>query len=88
MSMRKTTLALGQLLRSAHMEKSYIGRAGLPCVVHDNPPLEDALRQRKTHVNSYRRQTMHRGKVDPRVSELPGAMSCPRDHVNRPSDYN
>ena len=27
--------------------------------------------QQKTHVNSYRRQTVHRGKVDPGVSELP-----------------
>ena len=34
--------------------------------------------QRKTHVNSNRRQTVHRGKVDPGVSESPG------DHVNRP----
>ena len=28
MSMRKTTLAPGQLLRSVHMEKSYLGKAG------------------------------------------------------------
>ena len=27
--------------------------------------------KRESHVNSYRHQTMHRGKVDPRVSELP-----------------
>ena len=33
MSMRKTTLALGQLLRSVHMEKSYLGKGGLPGVV-------------------------------------------------------
>ena len=33
---------------------------------------------RKTHVNSYRRQTVHRGKVDPGGNELS------RDHVNRP----
>ena len=32
---------------------------------------EVAPGQRKTHVNSYRRETMHRGKVDPGVSELP-----------------
>ena len=30
MSMRKTTLAPEQLLRSAHMEKSYLGKAGYP----------------------------------------------------------
>ena len=30
MSMRKTTLAAGQLLRSVHMEKSYLGKAGYP----------------------------------------------------------
>ena len=30
MSMRKTTLAPRQLLRSVHMEKSYLGKAGHP----------------------------------------------------------
>ena len=30
MSMRKTTLAPGQLLRSVQMEKSYLGKAGYP----------------------------------------------------------
>ena len=30
MSMRKTTLAPGQLLLSVHMEKSYLGKAGYP----------------------------------------------------------
>ena len=30
MSMRKTTLALGQFLHSVHMEKSYFGKAGYP----------------------------------------------------------
>ena len=64
MSMRKTTLALGQLLRSVHMKKSYIGKVGYP-------PLEVAPVQQKTHVNSDRRQTLHRGKV------TPGSVSCP-----------
>ena len=32
MSMHKTTLAPGQLLRSVHMEKSYLGKADLPGV--------------------------------------------------------
>ena len=48
------------------------------CCTTGNPPLEVAPGQRKTPVNSYRGQTVHRGKVDPGVSELP------RDHVNRP----
>ena len=74
MSMRKATLAPGQLLR---FEKSYLGKAGYP-------PLEVAPGQRKTHVNSYRRQTVHRGKVDPGVSELPRGNELSRDHVNRP----
>ena len=30
MSMSKTTLAPGQLLRSVHMEKSYLGKVGYP----------------------------------------------------------
>ena len=30
MSMRKTALAPGQLLRFVHMEKSYHGKAGYP----------------------------------------------------------
>ena len=30
MSMRKTTLTPGQLLRFVHMEKSYLGKAGYP----------------------------------------------------------
>ena len=59
-------------------------QGGLPGVVQRVfPPLEDAPGQRKTHVNSHRRQTMHRGKVDP-VSELPRGNELSRDHVNRP----
>ena len=74
--MRKTTFAPGQLLRSVHMEISYLGKAGSPVLyTTGNPPLEVAPRQRKTHVNSYKRQTVHRGKVDPGVNELS------RDHV-------
>ena len=78
MSMNKTILAPGQLLRSVHMEKSYLGKAGYPqCCTTGNPPLEVAPGQQKTHVNSYRCQTMHRGKIDPGVSELS------QDHVYR-----
>ena len=78
MSMRKTTLAPGKLLSSVHMEKSYLVKAVTRCCTTGNPSLEIAPGQRKTHMNGYRRQTVHRGKVDPVVSELP------RDHVNRP----
>ena len=85
MSMRKTTLAPEQLLRSVHMEKSYLGKAGYTrCCTTGNPPLEVAPGQRKIHVNSYRRQTVHRGKVDPGVSELPRGNDFSRDHMNRP----
>ena len=79
--MRKTTLAPGQLLRSVHMEKVTSERRLTRCCTTGNPPLEV---QRKTHVNSYRRQTVHRGKVDPGVSELPRGNELSRDHVNRP----
>ena len=41
------------------------------CCTTGNPPLEVAPGQQKTRVNSYRSQTVHQGKVDPRVSELP-----------------
>ena len=84
--MRKTTLTLGQLLCSVHMKKSYLGKAGYLVLYNSNPPLEVAPEQRKTHVNSYRRQTMHRGTVDPGVSELPQGNELSWDHVNRPSD--
>ena len=40
--MRKTTLAPGQLLRSVHMEKSYLGKG-----TTGNPPLEVAPGQSK-----------------------------------------
>ena len=58
--MRKTTVTPGELLRSGHIEKRYLGKT----------PLKIVPAQQK--------QTVHRGKVDPGVSELP------RDHVNRP----
>ena len=60
-------------------------QGGLPGVVQRvTPPLIVAPGQLKTHVNSYRRQTMHRGKVDPGVNELPRGNELSRDHVNRP----
>ena len=85
--MCKTTVAPGQLLRSVQMEKSYLGKASYRCCTTGNPPLEVAPGQRKTHVNSCTRQTVHRGKVDPGVSELPRGNELFRDHVNRPLDY-
>ena len=81
--MRKTALVPGQLLRSVHMEKSYPARRVTGCWTTGNPPLEVAPGQRKTHVNSYRRQTVHRGKVGPGISELPRGNELSRDHVNR-----
>ena len=82
--MRKTTLASGQLLSSVHMEKVTSARRVTRCCTMGNQPLEVVPGQRKTHVNSYRLQTVHRGKVDPRVSELPRGNELSRDHVNRP----
>ena len=69
MSMHKTTLAPGQRLRSVHMDKNYLGKAGYP-----------------VSYNGYRRQTVHRGKVDPEASELPWGNELSRDHMNRPLD--
>ena len=45
MSMRKTTLAPGQLLCSVHMEKSYLGKAGYPGPVYMIPGQLIALGQ-------------------------------------------
>ena len=49
-----------------------------------NPPLKVASGQRKNHVNNCGRQTVHRRKVDPGVSELPQGNELSLDHVNRP----
>ena len=83
--MRNTTLAPGQLLRSVHTwRKVTSARRVTRCCTTGNPRLEVAPGQRKTHVNSYRRQTVHRGKVDLGVSELPRGNELSRDNVNRP----
>ena len=79
--MHKTTLAWGQFLHSVQMEKSYLGKAGSTM---GSPPREVAPGLGEIHVNSYRRQTMHRGKVDPGFSELLRGNELSRDHVNRP----
>ena len=82
--MRKTTLAPGQLLRSVHMEKSYLAKAGYLVLYNGLPVSRSCPGQGEIHVNSYRCQTMQRGKVDPGVSELPRGNELSRDHVNRP----
>ena len=76
MSMRKTALAPGNFSFCSHGEK--LPRQGglLDVVQRVTRPLEVAPRQRKSHVNSYRRQTMHRGKFNPGSVSCPGAMSC------------
>ena len=39
MSMHKTALAPGQLLRSVHMEKNYTGNAGYPVFNNELPSI-------------------------------------------------
>ena len=84
MSMRKTTLAPGNFCVLVTWRKVTSARRVTRCCTTGNPTLEVAPGQRRTHVNSYKRQTMHRGKVDPGVSELPRGNELSRDHVNRP----
>ena len=81
--MRKTTLAPGATSFCSHGEVTS-ARQVTWCCTTGNPPLKVAPGQRKTHVNSYRRQTMHQSKVDPGVSELPWGNELSQDHVNRP----
>ena len=81
--MRKTTLAPGNFCALFTWRKVSLARPVTLCCTMDNPPLEVAPGQREIHVNSYRRQTMHRGKVDPGVSELPRGNELSRDHLNR-----
>ena len=82
MSMRKTALAPGQLLRSVHMEKSYLGKAGYPVLDNGLPASRSCPGATKNSCEQL--QTVHRGKVDPGVSELPRGNELSRDHVNRP----
>ena len=65
MSMRKTTLARGNFCVLFTWRKVTSARRVTQCCTTGNPPREVAPGQRKTRVNSYRRQTMHRGKDDP-----------------------
>ena len=84
MNMHKTTLAPGQLCVLFTWRKVTLARPVTWCYTTGNLPLEVAPGQGEIHVNSYRLQTMHRGKVDPGVSELPRGNELSRDHVNRP----
>ena len=84
MNMRKTTLAPGQLCVLFTWRKVTLARLVTWCCTMGNPPLEVAPGQGEIHVNSYRRQTMHPGKVDPGDSELPRGNELSGDHVNRP----
>ena len=76
MSMHKTTLAPGQLCVLLTLRKVTSARRVTWCCTTGKPPRKVAVGQRKTYVNSYSHQTVHRGKVDPGVSELlcPGIM--------------
>ena len=84
MSMHKTNFAAEQLPSSVHIEKSYLGKAATRSWITGNLPLKVAGGT-KTAVNGYRRQTVHQGKVDLGVSELPRGNKMPRDHVNSPN---
>ena len=74
--MHKTALASGQLLRSVHMEKSYLSRAVTRCHTTGNASLEDA--------NSNRHQTVDQGKVKSEVTDLPWVKQLPWVHVISP----
>ena len=73
--MCKTALAPGQLLRSIHIDKCYLGIAGY---TPGNTPLETAPGHRQAHMKEW--QTSDRR---PRQNQ-PGAPDLPRFHVNRP----
>ena len=62
---------LGQLCILFTWRKATLARPVTWCCTTGNPPLKVAQAQGEIYVNSYSRQTMHRGKVDPGVSELP-----------------
>ena len=85
--MRKTALAPGQFCILFTWRKVAMARRVTRCCAKGYPPLEVAPGQRKTHVNGYRHQIVHRGKVYPGVIELPLGNELSRDHVNRPSVF-
>ena len=79
--MRKTTLAPGNFCFLFTWTKFISVRWVTWCYTTGNPSLKVASGQRKTHVNSYRRQTVDRGK--PVVTDLPQDKQLPRVHANR-----
>ena len=77
MSMHKTTLAPEKLLRSVHIEKSYLGKGRLPGVVQRVTRLSK-LPQGKKKNNSCE-QLQASDRVPCTEAELtPGSVSCPR----------
>ena len=78
MSMRKATLAPGQLLRSVHTDISYLGKAGLSGVVQRVNRLSKLPRGNKKlmrTVTGVRPCTV--AKLTPGSVSCLGAMSCP-----------
>ena len=53
-------------------------------IIQGEPASRSCSGATKTDVNSHRRQTVHRGKVDPGVSELPRGNELSWGNVNRP----
>ena len=82
--MSKTTLARGNFCVLFTWRKVTLARPVTWYCTMGNAPLEVAPGQGQIHVNSYRRQTIQRGKVDLGVSELSRGNELSREHVNRP----
>ena len=72
-------------INNEHAQDSSFPWASLAFCSHgEKLPRQGGLPSVVQRVNSYRRQAVHRGKVDPGVSELPRGNELSRDHVNRP----
>ena len=71
LSMQEIILAPGQLWRSVHMEKSYFGKADYPVLNNGELTSRSCPGAKQAHLNSNRRQTVDRGKVNPEVIDLP-----------------
>ena len=72
MSMRKTTLAPGQLLRSVHMGKRYLGKAGYPLYNTEVAPGQRKLMWTVTGV-----RPCTEAKLTPGSVSCLGTISCP-----------
>ena len=84
MSMSKTALAPGQLLRSVHMEKSYHGKAGYPVLYKGLPASRSCPRATKNSCEQLQASDRAPRQSLPGVIELPRGNELSRDHVNRP----